>query len=488
MVILRSAPLHIVGLIVAAIGVAMGVSGVVGLLYGGPDAVPLFISAAIAFVTGLAVNRLTGRPGDLTIRESYLTVTLAWLGAAVFGALPYWLAAVATPLDAFFESISGFTTTGSSIFPDPGSLPRGILFWRDLSQWLGGMGIIVLVVAILPFLGVGGMQLFRAEVPGPTPDRLQPRISQTAKILWTVYVGLTAAQAALFLFGGLSLFDAVTHAFGCMPTGGFSPRSASIGHFQSPYIQYVTIVFMYLAGVNFALHYRVLRGRLGSPLRDEEWRFYTAVLAVALAIVLGANLVAGTHTNLEATFRASAFQVVSIGTTTGFATADYVSWPVGTQIVLVIIMFIGGMAGSTGGGMKTLRLWAALKQGIVELRKHLHPRAVIVTRVGGKVVHEGIMLNILAFMLLFVASFIVGALLLTLLGVDLVTAAGASAAAIGNIGPGLGRVGPVESYAWMPAPGKLILAALMLLGRLEIYTVLVLFHPEFWQRRRGRRS
>ncbi len=488
MVIARNAPLHIVGLIVAAVGVAMGLAGVVGLLYGGPDATALFVSAAIAIVSGLVANRLTTRPGDLTIRESYLIVTLAWLGAAVFGALPYWLAAVASPLDAFFESISGFTTTGSSIFADPESLPHGILFWRDLSQWLGGMGIIVLVVAILPFLGVGGMQLFRAEVPGPTPDRLQPRISQTAKILWTVYVGLTAVQAVLYLLGGLSLFDAVTHAFGCMPTGGFSPRTASIGHFQSPYVQYVTILFMYLAGVNFALHYRALRGRLGLFLKDEEWRFYTAVLGVGLVIVFGANLVAGTYSDLEATFRASAFQVVSIGTTTGFATADYVSWPVVTQIVLLILMFIGGMAGSTGGGMKTLRLWAALKQGVVELRKHLHPRAVMLTRVGGKVVHEGVMLNILAFMLLFVASFITGAVLLTLLGIDLVTAAGASAAAIGNIGPGLARVGPVENYAWVPAPGKLILTALMLLGRLEIYTVLVLFHPEFWQRTRSRRS
>lgn len=482
MLIFRNAPLHIVGLIVAAVGVAMGISGVVGLLYDGPDAVPLFISAAIAIALGLIANRLTARPGELTIRESYLTVTLAWLGAAVFGALPYWLADIAAPLDAFFESISGFTTTGASIFDNPESLSRGILFWRDLSQWLGGMGIIVLVVAVLPFLGVGGMQLFRAEVPGPTPDRLQPRISQTAKILWTVYVGLTAAQVVLFLLGGLSLFDAVTHAFGCMPTGGFSPRTASIGHFQSPYIQYVTILFMYLAGVNFALHYRVLKGRLGSPLRDEEWRFYTIVLGVALVIVSGANLVAGTYTDLEATFRASAFQVVSIGTTTGFATADYVTWPVVTQFILVSLMFVGGMAGSTGGGMKTLRLWAALKQGVVELRKHLHPRAVMLTRVGGRVVHEGVMLNILAFMLLFVASFILGVLLLAALGIDLVTAAGASAAAIGNIGPGLGGVGPTGHYAWLPGAAKLILAALMLLGRLEIYTVLVLLHPEFWRR------
>lgn len=474
--------LHIIGLIVAAVGAAMGASGIVALLYSGPDVVPLLASAAIAIVLGLAANKLTPRPKDLTIRESYLIVTLAWVSAAVFGALPYWFAGVASPLDAFFESISGFTTTGASIFPDPESLPLGILFWRDLSQWLGGMGIIVLVVAVLPFLGVGGMQLFRAEVPGPTPERLQPRIRQTASILWRVYVGLTAAQVILYLLGGMSLYDAVTHAFGTLPTGGFSTKTASIGAFTSPYIQYVTIVFMYLAGVNFSLHFRALRGRPRSMLEDEEWRFYTLLLLSAVVIILGAHLIAGTYDSLEGAFRASAFQVVSIGTTTGYATADYVTWPALTQGVLFFLMFVGGMAGSTGGGMKTMRLWAALKQGVIELRKHLHPRAVVVTRVGGKVVHEGVMLNILAFMLLFVASFIVGSLLLAALGVDLVTAAGASAAAIGNIGPGLAGVGPTGNYSWMPGAGKIVLSALMLLGRLEIYTVLVLFHPEFWRR------
>ncbi|KPK61763.1 MAG: hypothetical protein AMS21_09025 [Gemmatimonas sp. SG8_38_2] len=460
----------------------MGVSCIVALLYSGPDVVPLLASAVIAVVLGLAANRLTARPKDLTIRESYLIVTLAWVSAAVFGALPYWFAGVASPLDAFFESISGFTTTGASIFPDPESLPLGILFWRDMSQWLGGMGIIVLVVAVLPFLGVGGMQLFRAEVPGPTPERLQPRIRQTASILWRVYVGLTAAQVILYLFGGMSLYDSVTHAFGTLPTGGFSTKTASIGAFTSPYIQYVTIAFMYLAGVNFSLHFRALKGRPHSMLEDEEWRFYTLLLLSAVVIILGSHLIAGTYDSLEGAFRASAFQVVSIGTTTGFATEDYVTWPALTQGILLFLMFVGGMAGSTGGGMKTMRLWAALKQGVVELRKHLHPRAVVVTRVGGKVVHEGVMLNILAFMLLFVASFIVGSLLLAALGVDLVTAAGASAAAIGNIGPGLASVGPTENYSWIPGAGKIVLSLLMLLGRLEIYTVLVLFHPEFWRR------
>ncbi len=474
--------IHIVGLIVAAVGAAIGTSAIVAILSGGPDVIPLIASAAIAVIAGLSAYKLTPAPDSLTIRESYLIVTAAWIGAAVFGALPYWLGGVASPLDAFFESISGFTTTGASIFPDPESLPRGILFWRDLSQWLGGMGIIVLVVAVLPFLGVGGMQLFRAEVPGPTPERLQPRIRQTASILWRVYVGLTAAQVILYLLGGMSPFDAVTHAFGTMPTGGFSPRTASVGAFDSPYLQYVTVIFMYLAGVNFSLHYRAMSGKPRSLLEDEEWRFYSLLLVAATAIVLAAHLIGGTFDSIEVAFRASVFQVVSIGTTTGFATEDYVTWPAITQGILLFLMFVGGMAGSTGGGMKTLRLWAALKQGVVELRKHLHPRAIMVTRVGGNVVHEGVMLNILAFMLLFVASFIVGALLLAILGVDLVTAAGASAAAIGNIGPGLADVGPAGNYSWMPGTGKFVLSLLMLLGRLEIYTVLVLFHPEFWRR------
>jgi trk system potassium uptake protein TrkH len=473
--------LHIIGLIVAAVGVAMGLAGIVAALYGGPDIFALFASGLIAIVVGVAANRLTPRPKDLMIRESYLIVTLAWLGAALFGALPYWLAGVASPLDAFFESISGFTTTGASIFPDPESLPRGILFWRDMSQWLGGMGIIVLAVAILPFLGVGGMQLFRAEVPGPTPDRLRPRISQTASLLWGVYVGLTGVQIVLFLLGGMGLFEAVTNTFGTMPTGGFSPRTASIGAY-SPYVQYVTIIFMYLAGVNFALHYRILTRDSRSLLADEEWRFYTLLLAGATAIVLIVNLRAGTYSSFEANLRASAFQVVSIGTTTGFATADYVQWPVASHIVLLALMFVGGMAGSTGGGMKTMRVWVALKQGVVELRKHLHPRAILVTRVSGKVVGEGVMLNIMGFILLFVASFVVGTLLLTAVGIKLEAAAGASAAAIGNVGPGLADFGPVDNYSWVPGLGKVVLLILMLLGRLEIYTVLVLFHPEFWRR------
>ncbi len=468
----------------------MGISGFVAWAYGGSDTIPLFLSAAIAIVAGLAAYRFTSLAGDLSVRESYLIVTLSWLGAALFGALPYWLAGVVgSPLDAFFESISGFTTTGASIFPDPESLPRGILFWRDFSQWLGGMGIIVLAVAVLPFLGVGGMQLFQAEVPGPTPDRLRPRISQTAKILWVVYVGFTAAQALLYLVGGMSVFDAVTHAFGTMPTGGFSTRTDSIAAFDSPFIEYVTIVFMYVAGINFSLHYRALRGKPRSLLADGEWRFYSILLGLAAAIVIAAHLASGTYQDggptfawLEATFRASLFQVVSIGTTTGYATADYVTWPAVTQVTLFFLMFVGGMAGSTGGGMKTMRLWVLLKQGIVELRKHLHPRAVVLTHVGGRAVNEGVMLKILAFLFLFMTSFIVGALLLSALGMDLETAAGASAAAIGNIGPGLGNVGPLDNYAWLPPTGKVVMSALMLLGRLEIYTVLVLFHPEFWRR------
>ncbi len=475
--------IHVVGLIVAAVGVAMGISGVVANILGSVDAVALYVSAGIAIMVGLMANRLTVLADDLSIRESYLIVTLSWLGAALFGALPYWLSgATASPLDAFFESISGFTTTGASIFPDPSSLTRGIQFWRDFSQWLGGMGIIVLVVAVLPFLGVGGMQLFRAEVPGPTPDRLRPRISQTAKILWGVYVGLTGAQIVLLLLGGMGLFDAVTHAFGTLPTGGFSPRTQSVGYYSSAYLQYVTILFMYLAGVNFALHYRVLSGRPRSLIVDEEWRFYTLLLALATLIIFVALSIDGTYASVEGTLRIALFQAVSIGTTTGYTTADYVVWPAAAQVVLFFLMFVGGMAGSTGGGMKTLRLWAAMKQGMVELRRHLHPRGVMVTHVGGKVVAEGVILNILAFMLLFVFSFVLGSLLLAMLGIDIVTAAGAAAAAIGNIGPGLARVGPSGNYEAFPAAGKTILCALMLLGRLEIYTVLVLFHPEFWRR------
>ena len=482
---------HVVGLILVALSAALGATTLVALYYGDGDFLAFLASTLITAAAGLMAARRTSLARELTVREGYAVVSLAWLATGVAGALPYLLTgATYSPVAALFESVSGFTTTGATIFGDIESLPHGILFWRNLTQWIGGMGIIVLGIAILPFLGVGGMQLFRAEVPGPTPERLQPRIAQTAKLLWYVYLGLTTLQVVLYLLGGLSPFDAVTHAFTTLSTGGFSPRNASMAAFQSPYVQYVTIFFMCVAGVNFALHYRALTGHPGRYLKDPELRFFLGVLGAATLVVLLLVWSSGTMAapGVEVVFRHSLFQVVSITTTTGFVTFDYELWPVGAQLILLMLMLMGGMAGSTAGGMKAIRVYVLGRHALTEMKKSLHPRAVMVTRVGRQTLRDDVVLNIFGFVLLFIGLFAAGALVLALLGHDLVTAFGASAASIGNIGPGLGGVGAVDNYGWMGPLSHLTLIFLMLVGRLEIFTVLLLFHPDLWRRHGGGHS
>ena len=474
---------HVVSLILMAIAGALGITAVVAFLYGDGDGVAFLMAAAIPLVVGYLGHRFTEMTRDLSVREGYAVVAFAWLSVGLAGALPFLLTGVVdSPVDAIFESISGFTTTGATVFGDIEVLPHGILLWRSFTQWLGGMGIIVLGIAVLPYLGVGGMQLFRAEVPGPTPERLQPRIAQTAKLLWYVYAGMTAAQATLYLLGGLSVFDAVTHSFSTMSTGGFSPKSASIAAFDSAYIQYVTIVFMFLAGVNFALHYRALASRGRVYVRDAEFRFYVFVLLSAVVAVSTLVFLAGGGRELgpERVVRDALFQVVSIGTTTGFVTRDYELWPLGAQVILLGLMFMGGMSGSTGGGAKTVRVHVLLRHVVAEFKKSVHPRAVVATRVGPKVVGEGVLLNVLAFLLLFILLYAAGVLVLALLGHDLATSLGASAAAIGNIGPGLGEVGAVDNYGWMGPASHIVLMVLMLAGRLELFTILLLVHPDLW--------
>jgi trk system potassium uptake protein TrkH len=478
---------HVVSLILLALSGALGLTFAVALAYGDGDAGAFLVSSALLVVVGLLGYWRTQLERDLTVREGYAVVSLAWLAVGAAGALPYVLSGtIQSPVAALFESVSGFTTTGATVFAQIEGLPHGILFWRSLTQWLGGMGIIVLGIAILPFLGVGGMQLFKAEVPGPTPERLQPRIAQTAKLLWYVYGAMTAAQAVLYLFGGMPPFEAVTHAFTTLSTGGFSPRNASIAAYDSPYIQYVTILFMYLAGVNFTLHYRAATGRPGIYLRDSEWRFFTVLAAGAAALVLLVIVSSGLYdrSGFELAFRDALFQVVSIISTTGFVSADYELWPIPGQVVLLLLMFVGGMAGSTAGGIKTLRVYVLARQALSELSKSLHPRAVILTRVGDRVVKEGVLLRILSFVIVYLGIFALGALLMAILGHDLPTSIGASAASIGNIGPGIGDVGPLDNYGWMDQTSQLTLVLLMLVGRLEIFTVLLLFHPGLWRRTR----
>ena len=481
----------VVGLLLLFVALSMLVAGGVGLLYGGAGASAFFLSALATAVVGAGLwKAFPASSGDLSAREGFAIVTFAWTATALAGALPFRLSGVAESFPrALFESMSGFTTTGASIFGSIETLPHAILFWRSLTHWMGGMGIIVLAIAILPYRGVGGMQLFRAEVPGPTPERLRPRITQTAKLLWLVYVGLTLLQTLLYLAGGMGWFDSVNHAMSTLATGGFSTRDASMAYYTSPWIQWVTIVFMYLAGVNFALHFRAASGR---PLywKDAEWRFFTAVVLGAGLLVAGMNLVGGGYTwsgsGIERAVRDGLFQATSLATTTGFVSADYAQWVAPAQALLFTLFFLGGMAGSTGGGIKAIRILLLLKHTGNELRRQLHPRAVLLVRVGRHVVREDVMATVLGFVILYVLLLLSGAVALSLFGNDLLTSLAASAATVGNIGPGFGAVGPVENYGWMSDPELLILSFLMVVGRLEIYTVLLLFRPEFW--RRGRRG
>ncbi|MCU0571873.1 MAG: TrkH family potassium uptake protein [Syntrophobacteraceae bacterium] len=418
----------------------------------------------------------------VTHREGMAIVALGWIGACLVGALPFHFAGVFDSFaDSVFESVSGFTTTGASVFRDVEKVPQGILLWRSLTHWLGGMGIIVFSLAILPFLGVGGMQLYRAEVPGPVADKLKPRIRDTAIILWKVYFIFSVIETILLMLGGMDLFDSLCHTFGTMATGGFSTKNASVGHYGSAYIDVVITVFMLISGMNFALHYLALTGKPSALWRDPELRFFVYVVMIFILISTGSNY-GSVYDSLVDSLRYSAFQVVSIITTTGYATADYEKWPPLPQAILLFCMFLGGCAGSTGGGMKCMRIMVLLKHVHVELMHLIHPRSVKHLKLGGRLVSEEIARSIWGFFILYLGLFIVSAFLLAGMGVDVVTSFSAVAATIGNVGPGLGEVGPVDNYAHLPDLAKLLLSLCMLLGRLEIYTVIVLFVPEFWRK------
>ncbi len=441
----------------------------------------LLESIVICVFAGVVLFWLTRHAGELRLREGFAIVVLGWTLMAAFGALPFVISgAIPSFTDAFFETMSGFSTTGASILTDIESMPKGLLLWRSETHWLGGMGIIVLSLAILPFLGVGGMQLFKAEVPGPVPDKLSPRIKETAKILWGVYLLISLLETVLLLFGEMSLFDALCHTFGTVATGGFSTKNASIAHFDDVYIEGVIILFMFLAGTNFSLHYRFLRGEHRIYRLDREFRFYFFFMVTMITLVTAIVFFSSASSVADA-LRAATFQVISIVTTTGFATRNYELWAPSGQLVLLILMFIGGSAGSTGGSIKIVRVMLLLKHGMVELKKLLHPKAVIPVRLGGRVVPADVMTNILGFFLLYMMIFAVGSVIMSLMGLDLVSAIASVAATLGNIGPGLGSVGPTDNYAHIPEFGKWLLSFFMLLGRLELYTVLVLFVPEFWK-------
>ena len=452
------------------------------LYFGNADTTALLISAAITFAAGFVIHRLTQLRHELRAREGFAVVTLGWVVFSLFGSLPFLISGTIPSLtDAFFETMSGFTTTGATILTDIEALPPGILFWRSLTQWIGGMGIIVMSLAILPFLGVGGMQLFKAEVPGPTADKLTPRVTQTAKILWGVYLLISLVEVVLLMFGGMSLYEALTHTFTTMSTGGYSTRNASVAAFDSSYIDYVIVIFMLLAGANFSLHYRFLRGNLSIHWLNKEFRYFLGIVVIA-TIVIGIDTYSNVYHNLADTVRFALFQVVSIVTTTGFGTADYEHWSSASQFLLLLLMFIGGSAGSTAGGMKVVRVYLMFKVMLTEIMRLLHPHAVIPVRANNQVVPREVTMNVLGFFVLAILVFATGTLIMAFIGLDILSAMGATAATLWNIGPGLGDVGPTDNYAHIPLVGKWVLATLMLMGRLEIFTVAVLLSPAYWRK------
>ena len=442
--------------------------------------VTILLGIASSFVVRWFVMAREEEVKMLNAKDGLAIVGLSWLCLSAFGALPFYFSeAVPSYVDAFFETVSGFTTTGATVIANVEALPRGLLFWRSLTHWLGGMGIIVLYLALLPALGQAAFQLYKAEAPGPTAERLQPRIKETAKILWGVYVLFSALETALLMKGGMTLFDALCHTFGTMATGGFSTRNASIAAFN-PYTQWVIIVFMFIAGTNFMLHYLALRGDFRSLRKSDEFRCYfflVALLVPVFALVLRRTV------SPDIPVRQAAFQVVSILTTTGYTTADFDAWPHALRLTLLILMFIGGCAGSTGGGMKVIRVFLTVKMALRSVLQALLPNAVVPIKVNKTPVPDRVATGVLSYVVIFITLFFIGAVLLTVTErCDLVTAFSASIACLGNIGPGLGRVGATQNYAWMTPAGKYVLTFLMLAGRLELYSILILFSPTAWRK------
>lgn len=450
---------------------------------GAARTITAFAVTFVATVLSSLVLRFAGRAAPLSLhrKDALGIVGLSWVCLGVLGAVPFLVeGSILNPISALFEAVSGFTTTGATVISDVDGLSRATNLWRCLSHWIGGMGIVVLFVAVFPQLGVGAKHLFRAEVPGPISEGLRPRIRQTALALWWIYAGLTAVCGALFLVAGMSPYDAICHAFSTLGTGGFSTRTASVGGFHNPAIEWITIVFMLLAGMNFGLYYTAIRGRPGALLRDYETRFYLAVNALVIIVVF--VCIRGRHPGLDSALRAAAFQTTAVTTTTGFMTEDFDTYPDIARFLLLACMFMGGCAGSTAGGLKASRVWALLKLGVNAVAATLRPNSVLVVRLGRVVVPNDVLREIAVYTTTFGFIFFGASATLVALGMNIETGASASIACLSSIGPGLGGVGPSQSYAVVPTLGKLVLVFCMIAGRLEIFALLALFTGEAWKR------
>ncbi|WP_026812170.1 TrkH family potassium uptake protein [Arenibacter certesii] len=486
---------HLMGLLLLCNGGFMVLAAIVSGIYEDGVTIEIALAAIVTMLVGtLSMFYTREHDKEVKRREGYIIVTFGWLVMSISGMLPYLFSeSIPGVTNAFFETISGYTTTGASIVDDIEALPEGILFWRSLTHWIGGMGIIVLAIAILPLLGIGGMQLFAAEAPGPSGDKLHPRITDTAKRLWLIYFSYTVAETILLKLAGMSFFDAINHSLATLSTGGFSTKNASMAYWNDqPLVQYIVILFMFLAGSNFVLSYYAFKGKVQKVIMDEEFKVYSILvvcfaLLSALVIYLKANVpVSDFHPMVfgeaESAFRHALFQVVSVITTTGFVTADFTAWTPFLTILFFILMFIGGSAGSTSGGIKVMRHVLIIKNGLLEFKRTLHTNAIIPVRYNNKTVQQHIVYNIIAFFVLYMLLFIIGSLVLGALGLDFISAIGGAASSLGNVGPAFGELNPVSNYNSLPAFGKWWCGILMLLGRLELFTVLILITPYFWKR------
>ncbi|MGV6828661.1 MAG: TrkH family potassium uptake protein [Flavobacteriales bacterium] len=488
---------HIMGLLISVNGGFMMLATGLSLYYQDGFSLPLLLASLLCLFVGVILMFTTrNKKKEIKKREGYLIVALGWVVMSLVGTLPYiFTGAIPSFTDAFFETMSGFTTTGASILNDIEVIPKGVLFWRSITHWIGGMGIIVLAIAILPLLGIGGMELFAAESPGPASDKLHPRITDTAKRLWLIYVGYTLAETILLKLAGMNLFDAINHSLSTLSTGGFSTKNASIAFYNNqPIIQYIIILFMFLAGTNFVLSYFMFKGKFRKIIKDQEFNFYaiSIILFTLLAtfiIYYQADISQSSVDHpmvwgrFESGFRHSLFQVLTIITTTGFVSADYTIWTPFLTVLFFGLMFLGGSAGSTAGGIKVVRHIILIKNGLLEFKRTLHPRAVLPVRYNFKAIPQPIVFNILAFFILYMLSFIIGVAVFSFLGLDFKTALGGAASTLGNVGPALGDLGPVNNYASLSDLAKWWSSFLMLIGRLELFTVLILFTPYFWRNR-----
>lgn len=453
----------------------------VAVYYGQSDIRAFIICILLTGIIGLIMSKVKVNSDRIKTKEGLAISTFAWILVSVFGSLPFIVSgSIPSFIDAFFETVSGFTTTGSTVLTNLEILPKGILFWRSFTVWIGGMGILVFTLAIIPTLGVSGFQMFKAESPGPVKDRIVPKIKETSKILYTIYGVLTIAEIILLMFGKMSLYEACIHTFGSVGTGGFSNRDANIGAFNSSYIHNVISIFMILCGINFSLYFALYKRKWRDVLKNEELRFYLGVIFVSV-ILIALNLLATSYTKVGIAFRDALFQTSAIITTTGFATVDYDLWPAFSKAILFLLMFLGGSAGSTAGGIKAIRLVVLFKLVKRQIVKIFHPRAIIAVKLDGKIVSSDTISGITGFFVLYLSIFVISTILISLEGFNIESSASAVITTLGNVGPGFGIVGPIRNFSIFSDLSTLLFSILMLLGRLELFTILALFVPSKWK-------